>query len=131
MTKLPFVNKYGQVKYFDAAEAFMREHTYLLLSDGVELICAYDKESQLYTLPTDKDLHFNGNLRLQFSTLAYFVENNHPIKEWQNYLVYAVKKSDLPDTDFQWCKIKDILLNNIAFDATKLIGVKNLYVRMK
>lgn len=131
MTKLPFANKYGQFKYFEEAEAFVREHTYLLLSDGVELICVYDKASQLYTLPTDNDLQFNGNLRMQFSTFAYFMENAHPIKERQNYLVYNVQKSELPDATFQWCKIKDIFLNNIAFDATKLIGIKNLYVRMK
>ncbi|MBR1825776.1 MAG: hypothetical protein IJ770_04225 [Alphaproteobacteria bacterium] len=131
MAKLPFTDKYGRITYNNPEDAYMREHTYILLGNGSEIVCIYNKTEKLYTLPTDNDLQINGNLVSQFSTLSYFTENKHPIKELQTFLVYAVEKQDLPDSSFQWCRLEDILVNNIPFDATKLKGIKNLYVRIK
>ena len=131
MAKLPFTDKFGRITYCNPNDAYVREHTYILLGNGVEIVCIYDKTEELYTLPTDSDLQVSGNLVGQFETLAYFMENKYPIKEQQTFLVYAVKKQNLPDSSFQWCKLEDILVNRISFDATKLTGVKNLYVRTK
>lgn len=131
MAKLPFVDKYGRITYSDPDDAFVRERTYIVLGNGSELVCIYNETEQLYTLPTDKDLHISGNSAEIFSTLAYFTENKHPIKELQTYAVYAVEKKELPDASFRWCKINDILVKNIPFDATQMTGIKNLYVRIK
>ena len=131
MTKLPFVDKYGKITYSNPKDAFSRTRVYIILEDGTELLCRHDAVEQIFTLPTDRDLKINGTLVARFSTIAYFTENNHPIKEDQTYLIYKVHKTDLPDSDFEWYRIDDILLNKVAFDATKIIGVKHLYVRMK
>lgn len=131
MAEFPFINKYGKITYCDPNDAFVRHHTYIIVASDAEVLCVYRAEDELYTLPTPDDLLVKGKLSGEWTTLAYLAEYNRPIKETQTYRVYTVKKDELPDKAFQWCKIDDILLNKIAFDSTKLVGIKNLIVRAK
>lgn len=131
MADFPFISKFGKITYSNPAEAFVRHHTYIVLKSNNEIICIYRRADELYALPTPEDLQIKGALSGEFTTLSYLTENNHQIKEEQTYLIYNVKKDELPDASFQWCRIEDILLNKIAFDLTQLVGVKNLIVRSK
>lgn len=129
MADFPFINKYGKITYSDPADAFVRSRTYIILKSTTDVLCLYHTEDDLYTLPTSNDLTVNGQHTNEWTTVSYLTENRHPIKETQTYFVYSVEKGELPDKSFQWCKIDDILLNKIAFDCTKLVGIKNLIVR--
>lgn len=107
-----------------------REQVYVIIRKNDELLCIYDKESEVFTLPKIGDVQ---NFKLQpnssFSAIAYVKEKNRYYKEKQVYNVYELTSGKIHGNILQWCKINDILLHSLVFDETIFTGFKKLYVR--
>ena len=130
MDKLPFVDKYGRMTYCDGEQAFVRERQYIIIKKGNAIICNHHPLSGLFSLPTADEIEINAQPTLNFKVLSFLYENKHPIKETQIYQLYDVQDADMAHTPLQWCELKDIALKNIMFNATQLIGIKHLFVRI-
>lgn len=130
MDKLPFINKYGRITYCIDALTFVRQRDYIIIKKGTDILCKYNPDDELFSLPSDKDVEIVAEPTLAFTVLSYVYENRHPIKETQTYRFYDVKNADLADAPLQWCAFDDIALKKIMFDATQMIGIKNLVVRI-
>ncbi len=130
MEKLPFADKFGRMTYCDGAQAFVREKGYIIIKKGAEIMCGYDADSEIFYLLDANKIELDAEPTISFSVLSYLYENNRPIKEKQKYRLYVVKDADLKNIPLHWCKLEDIVLKNISFDATQLIGIKNMLVRM-
>ncbi len=130
MDKLPFINKYGRITYCIDALTFVRQRNYIIIKKDSSLLCGYNADDELYSLPSDNDVEIVAEPTLAFTVLSYVYENKHPIKETQTYRFYDVKDVDLADTPLQWCTIRDIALKKVMFNATQMIGIKNLLVRI-
>ena len=107
-----------------------REQTYVVIRKNEELLCIYDGEAKVYTLPKLEDVQ---NLKItpssSFKTIAYIKEKNRYYKEKQTFNVYELTDGKTHGNILQWCKINDILVRNIVFDETVFTGFKKLYVR--
>lgn len=130
MDKLPFVDKYGRMTYCEDKQAFVRERQYIIIKKGNSIICNHDAKSDLFSLPTNDEIEINAKPTLNFKVLSFLYENRHPIRETQFYQLYDVEDADMAHTPLQWCSLKDIALKNIMFNATQLIGIKHLFVRI-
>ena len=107
-----------------------RKQTYIIIRKKDELLCLYDNEAEVYTLPKVDDVQ---NLETApsscFKTIAYIKEKNRYFKEIQTFDVYELTDGKTHGNILQWCEINDILIRNIAFDETVFTGFKKLYVR--
>lgn len=107
-----------------------REQTYVIMRKDDNLLCIYDEESNVFTLPKFEDIQ---NLRLapssSFRTISYIKEKNRYYKEFQTFNVYELAEGKIEDVILQWCALNDILLHLVSFDETLFNGFKNLYVR--
>lgn len=129
MDKLPFVDKYGRMTYCEDKQAFVRKRQYIIIKKGNSVICNYDADTDLFSLPSNNEIELKAEPTLEFTVLSYLFENRHPIKEAQTYRFYDVKNADMANTPLKWCNLEDIALKKIMFDATQLIGIKHLFVR--
>lgn len=129
MDKLPFISKYGRITYCGDSQTFVRQRTYIIIKKSTDVLCKYNPADELFSLPSDNDVEIVAEPTLTFTVLSYVYENRHPIKETQTYRFYDVKNADLADTPLQWCSFEDIALKKIMFDATQMVGIKNLVVR--
>ena len=107
-----------------------REQTYVIIRKNSDLLCIYDQESGVFTLPKEEDVQ---NLKLtpdaEFKTISYLKEKNRYFKENQFFNVYELESGKIEGNILQWCAINDILVHKINFDETVFKGFKNLYVR--
>lgn len=129
MTDFPFTDKYGRLTYCNTQDAFVREKGYIIIRKGNSILC--HKSADMLALPAEKNVELKANPTAEFSVFSYITENGRPIKEMQTYRVYVVENVDLAQTALQWCTVDDILLEKVAFDATQIVGIKNLLVRVK
>lgn len=127
-----FINKKGLVfePSSNKVKITERDRTYVIIRKKDELLCVYDKENEVYTLPEIADIT-NLNLKpdSSFKTLSYVKEKKRYYKDHQTFNVYELISGKIEGTILNWCKINDILLHGIAFDETLFKGFKNLYVR--
>lgn len=130
MDNLPFADKYGYMTYCDASQAFVRQKGYVIIKKGAAVMCRYDDECRLFALPSDDDVEISAEPTFSFIVSSYIFENSRPIKETQSYRVYDVKNADIENTPLQWCLLDDIALKKIPFDATQMVGIKNMLVRI-
>ena len=107
-----------------------RNQTYVILRKNNELLCIFDDENDVFTLPKIEDVQ-NMSLKPDsvFKTIAYIKEKNRYYKEFQTFNVYELSEGKIDDIILQWCSVNDILLHGIGFDETLFNGFKNLYVR--
>ncbi len=131
MTKVPFVNKYGSVFFFDAAKAAKRENNYIVVVKGNLLLCQYDKVSGLYSFPQASYLPLSETPTLHYTLHTNVEENEQYFKETQTFSVYDVENAQIDNGLLSWQLTEDILVSNIPFDATLSNGFKNLIVRMR
>lgn len=131
MAKFPFVNGDGRIFYYDTEKVVSGRQDYIVIKRDEEILCFWDESGQVYTLPAEADVELNTSPSGEFSIIAYVIRGNKPIKEQQRYKVYEVGKVDLADLPLEWVALQDILLTNVAFDATQKSGMKNLLVRRK
>ena len=130
--KQVFINKKGDAFEPSSAKVKIneREQTYVIIRKNNELLCIYDNESAVFTLPKVEDVQ---NLELapdsSFKTISYINEKNRYYKEIQTFNVYELISGKIKGSILQWCAIDDILIHNITFDETVYKGFKNLYVR--
>jgi hypothetical protein len=129
MANLPFTDKYGHLLYCETQLAFVREKGYVIIRKGDLILCHRDDD--IVSLPLQSDVELNAAPTAEFSVISYLAENGCAVTEMQNYRVYVVENASLEGKDWQWCALNDILLNKVAFNATQLIGIKNLMVRVK
>lgn len=129
MAKLPFSDKYGRLLYCETQLAFARERGYIIIRKGDFILCHRDDD--VLSLPLQSDVQLNAAPTTEFSVISYVAENGCAVTEMQNYRVYVIENASLEGTDWQWCSLNDILLDKVAFNATQLIGIKNLMVRVK
>lgn len=131
MDRLPFIDKYGRVNYCLDTQAFMRQRNYIIIKKDTAVLCGYNATDDLFSLPSDNEVEIAAEPTQTFTVLSYVYENKRPIKETQHYRLYDVKNADLADTpQLHWCEIRDIAVKKIMFNATQLIGIKNVFVRM-
>ncbi len=127
-----FIDKKGLVYEPSSSKVKInnRNRTYVIIRKNDELLCIYDKDYQVYTLPEANDI---ANLNLKpssnFKILSYIKEKNRYYKESQTFNIYELVSGKTEGSLLRWCKINDILLHRIAFDETMFKGFKNLYVR--
>ena len=107
-----------------------RKQTYVILRKNNELLCIYDEDNNVFTLPKLEDVQ-NLNLKPTsvFNTIAYIKEKNRYYKEFQTFNVYELSEGKIDDIILQWCSVNGILLHELSFDETLFNGFKNLYVR--
>lgn len=129
MPKLPFTDKYGRLLYCETQLAFARERDYVIIRKGDFVLCHL--ENDIMSLPQQNDIELNAVPTAEFSVLSYLAEDGGAVREMQNYRVYVVENASLEGNVWQWCALNDILLGKVAFNATQLIGIKNLMVRVK
>lgn len=130
MDKIIFADKYGNLSSHDDKNVEIAEKNYIIIKKDDELMCLYDRMSGLYSFPSDEYISLSIVPALNFSIIVYITKDNKPYKEQQNYDVYLVDKADLNDLPLYWCKINDLLLDNVRLDATQKNGLKNLLVRV-
>ena len=107
-----------------------RKQTYVIIRKNTDLLCVYDNESEVYTLPKVEDVQ---NLQItpnaSFKTISYIKEHNRYYKEEQTFNVYELISGKIEGSILQWCPVNDILIHKTTFDETVFKGFKNLYVR--
>ena len=131
MDKLPFINKYGRITYCNDTQAFVRQKNYIVIKKDAAVLCGYNAVNDLFSLPSENEVEIDAEPTQTFTVLSYVYENGRPIKETQQYRLYDVENADLTDTpQLHWCQIRDIAVKKILFNATQLIGIKNVFVRM-
>ncbi len=107
-----------------------RKQTYVIIRKNDELLCLYDNDAEIYTLPKIEDVqNLVSAPNSSFNTISYIKEKNRYFKEIQTFNVYELSSGTIKGNILQWCKINDILIRNIAFDETVFTGFKKLYVR--
>ena len=104
-----------------------REQTYVIIRKGNELLCIYDKDYEVFTLPRIEDVH-NLQLKpsLNFKTISYIKEKKRYVKEAQIFNVYDLESGKIEGNILQCCTVGDILVHKIGFDETVFKGFKNL-----
>ena len=130
MDKIIFADKYGNLSSHINKTVEVREKNYIIIKKDDELMCLYDGITGLYSFPSDEDVMLSLTPSLNFSIIAYITEDGKPYKEQQNYGIYLVDNADFADLPLHWCKINDLLLDNVRLDATQKNGFKNLLVRI-
>ena len=131
MVEASFVNKYGELFKLTSKKPLVRERSYIIIKRNDEVVCFYDKTTDLYSFPSDQDVSLSALPSWEFSIVVGIMDENEPIKEMQNYRVYDVGSAQLEQTPLLWCKIRDILVRKIRLDATQKLGFKHLLVREK
>ena len=126
MAKFPFTDSDGQIFYHDPDKVRAVETGFVVVKKDDDILCLRNEIARIYTLPAQSEVTLEAEPSGEFSIRA-----DEPIKEEQNYKVYEVKNVDLEDTPLEWVSLSDILLGNVAFDATLKSGMKNLLVRGK
>lgn len=127
-----YINKKGNVFELSSAKVKIseRRQSYVIIRKNDELLCIYDNDADVFTLPKIEDVQ---NLVLEpsstFKTISYIKEKNRYYKEKQTFNVYELTDGKARGNILQWCKINDILVRNIVFDETVFTGFKKLYVR--
>ena len=107
-----------------------RHQTYVMILKGDEILCIYDREAEIYTLPKLEDVqNLEINPNSSFKTIAYIKEKNRYYKEIQTFNVYELINGNIHGNILQWCKTEDILIRKIDFDETVFTGFKKFYVR--
>ncbi len=131
MINEPFVNRYGekQPAYTDKTEN--RTNVYIVIKSGADLVCQYNEVTGLYSFPKDGDVVLNENPTLEFTVFENINDNNGFVREQQIYKVFEVENADIKDTPLVKCAINDLLVGNVALDATQKKGFKNLVVRVR
>lgn len=131
MAKFPFIDRDGQIFYYNPEEVQSGELGYIVVKKDDNILCMRDEAAQMYTLPLQNEVSINAEPTGEFEIIAYVIRHDKPIKEAQTYEVFEVGAVDLEDTPLQWVKLSDILLGEVYFDATQKNGMKNLLVRGK
>lgn len=107
-----------------------RHQTYVIILKGDAILCIYDREAEIYTLPKLEDVqNLEINPNSSFKTIAYIKEKNRYYKEIQTFNVYELINGNIHGNILQWCKTEDILIRKIDFDETVFTGFKKFYVR--
>ena len=107
-----------------------REQTYVIIRKGDELLCIYDEQAGVYTLPKFEDVqNLKAKPSSSFKTISYIKEKNRYFKETQIFNVYDLESGKIEGLILHWCAVNDILVRKIGFDETVFKGFKNLYVR--
>lgn len=107
-----------------------REQTYVIIRKDTEILCVYDNESGVFTLPKAGDVeNLNLNPSSTFSTISYIKEKNRYYKEKQTFNVYELKSGKALGDILLWCSVEDMLVRKKPLDETIFNGFKNLYVR--
>lgn len=107
-----------------------REQTYVIIRKGDELLCIYDEQAGVYTLPKFEDVqNLKAKPSSSFKTISYIKEKNRYFKETQIFNVYDLESGKIDGLILQWCAVNDIMVRKIGFDETVFKGFKNLYVR--
>lgn len=107
-----------------------RHQTYVIILKGDAILCIYDREAEIYTLPKLEDVqNLEINPNSSFKTIAYIKEKNRYYKEIQTFNVYELIHGNIHGNILQWCKTEDILISKIDFDETVFTGFKKFYVR--
>ena len=129
MAKFPFTDSDGQIFYHDPDKIAGNESGYIVVKKENYVLCIRDEIAGMYTLPAQNEVTLEAEPSGEFSIISYVIRADIPVKEEQNYKVYEVKNVELKDTPLEWVSLSDILLGNVAFDATLKSGMKNLLVR--
>ena len=131
MAKFPFTDSDGQIFYHDPDKVRAVETGFVVVKKDNDILCLRNEIARIYTLPAQSEVTLEAEPSGEFSIISYVIRSDEPVKEEQNYKVYEVKNVDLKDTPLEWVSLSDILLGNVAFDATLKNGMKNLLVRGK
>ena len=67
MTKVPFINKYGAVFFFEADKAQKREISYSVVAKDNLVLCQYDKISGLFSFPAEEYLSLTETPTFSFT----------------------------------------------------------------
>lgn len=126
-----FIDNYGLLHRYDKQPITEREHTFVIIKKDKEVVCCYEPETGLYSFPDTEMVDLNHEPTVQFSITAHICENGQYIREKQHYLVFDVNGAEIEHTPLQWCKIEDILVNAVDFNAMQKDGFKNFLVRVK
>lgn len=131
MTKVPFINKYGAVFFFDAAKAKKRETLYSVVVKDNLVLCQYDKISGLFSFPAEDYLSLTETPTFSFVLHTNMEENGEYFKDVQTFKVYDVENAQIDSGILNWQLIEDIMVSNVQFDETQRNGFKNLIVRRR
>lgn len=131
MTKVPFINKYGAVFFFEPTKAQKRDCGYSIVVKDNLLLCQYDKISGLFAFPKDDYLALTETPSLQYVLHTDIEENDKYFNETQHFKVYEVENAQINSGVLSWQLLEDVLVGNIQFDETLQNGFKNLIVRMR
>lgn len=131
MTKVPFINKYGAVFFFEPTKAQKRDCGYSIVVKDNLLLCQYDKISGLFAFPKDDYLALTETPSLQYVLHTDIEENGEYFKETQHFKVYEVENAQINSGVLSWQLLEDVLVGNVQFDETVRNGFKNLIVRMR
>lgn len=131
MTKVPFINKYGAVFFFDAAKAQKRETSYSVVVKDNLVLCQYDKISGLFSFPAEDYLSLTETPTFSFVLHTNVEENGECFKDTQTFKVYDVENAQIDSGILNWQLIEDIMVSNVQFDETQRNGFKNLIVRRR
>lgn len=107
-----------------------RKQSYVIIRKDNNLLCIYDKDNEIFTLPKIEDVQ---KLELKpssnFETMSYIKEKNRYYKEIQHFDVFELESGKIHGNILEWCPIEEILVHSINFDETLFNGFKKLYVR--
>lgn len=130
MTKIPFINKYGAVFFFEADKAQKREISYSVVAKDNLVLCQYDKISGLFSFPAEEYLSLTETPTFSFVLHTKVEENGKYFNDVQTFKVYDVENAQIDSGLLNWQLIEDIMVSNVQFDETQRNGFKNLIVRM-
>ncbi len=131
MTKIPFVNKFGAVFFYEQSKAKKRECSYSVVIKDNLLLCQYDKILGLYSFPKADYLALTETPSLQYTLHADVEENGEYFCETQLFDVYDVENAQINSGTLSWQLIEDVMVGNVQFDDTLQNGFRNMIVRMR
>ena len=126
-----FIDNYGLLHPHQNQPIVTDTQTYVIIKKNRQVACEFFPESGLLAFPNISTCSLTETPTIQFDVIARIYKNKTYVEEKQQYLIYDITEEQLENTTLQWCKIEDIMVGLVDFDATQRVGFKNFLVRIK